>query len=70
MDGGAEENRTPDLSIANATLSLLSYRPKSPLQSVRANHLFDKGHRHNTYSPDDLSTVRSLQRLNQANQNF
>ncbi len=25
--GGAEENRTPDLSIANATLSRLSYRP-------------------------------------------
>ena len=25
--GGAEENRTPDLRIANATLSQLSYRP-------------------------------------------
>ena len=25
--GGAEEDRTPDLSIANATLSQLSYRP-------------------------------------------
>lgn len=27
--GGAEEDRTPDLRIANATLSQLSYRPKS-----------------------------------------
>lgn len=25
--GGAEEDRTPDLRIANATLSHLSYRP-------------------------------------------
>ncbi len=28
--GGAEEDRTPDLRIANATLSQLSYRPKGP----------------------------------------
>ncbi len=27
IDGGAEEDRTPDLSIANATLSQLSYGP-------------------------------------------
>ena len=27
--GGAEEDRTPDLRIANATLSQLSYRPES-----------------------------------------
>ncbi len=27
--GGAEEDRTPDLRIANATLSQLSYRPKT-----------------------------------------
>ena len=27
MFGGAEEDRTPDLRIANATLSQLSYRP-------------------------------------------
>ena len=27
LSGGAEENRTPDLRIANATLSQLSYRP-------------------------------------------
>ncbi|MDB5795739.1 MAG: hypothetical protein JWR25_2118 [Noviherbaspirillum sp.] len=27
VDGGAEEDRTPDLRIANATLSQLSYRP-------------------------------------------
>ena len=26
--GGAEEDRTPDLRIANATLSHLSYRPE------------------------------------------
>ena len=26
--GGAEEDRTPDLRIANATLSQLSYRPR------------------------------------------
>ena len=26
--GGPEEDRTPDLRIANATLSQLSYRPK------------------------------------------
>ncbi len=28
-NGGAEEDRTPDLRIANATLSQLSYRPIS-----------------------------------------
>src|SRR3546814_13089882 len=28
--GGAEEDRTPDLRIANATLSQLSYRPPVP----------------------------------------
>ena len=27
--GGAEEDRTPDLRIANATLSQLSYRPSA-----------------------------------------
>jgi hypothetical protein len=27
LDGGPEEDRTPDLRIANATLSQLSYRP-------------------------------------------
>jgi hypothetical protein len=27
MIGGPEEDRTPDLRIANATLSQLSYRP-------------------------------------------
>jgi hypothetical protein len=27
ISGGAEEDRTPDLRIANATLSQLSYRP-------------------------------------------
>lgn len=29
LNGGAEEDRTPDLRIANATLSQLSYRPVS-----------------------------------------
>ena len=28
VNGGAEEDRTPDLRIANATLSQLSYRPE------------------------------------------
>ena len=28
VSGGAEENRTPDLRIANATLSQLSYGPR------------------------------------------
>ena len=27
LDGGAEEDRTPDLRVANATLSQLSYGP-------------------------------------------
>jgi hypothetical protein len=31
--GGAEEDRTPDLRIANATLSQLSYRP-IPVDSI------------------------------------
>ena len=30
MLGGAEEDRTPDLRIANATLSQLSYGPTMP----------------------------------------
>ena len=29
VDGGAEEDRTPDLCIANAALSQLSYGPES-----------------------------------------
>lgn len=33
--GGAEEDRTPDLRIANATLSQLSYRPKARPQLYR-----------------------------------
>ena len=32
--GGAEEDRTPDLRIANATLSQLSYRPIVPADST------------------------------------
>ena len=31
LDGGAEEDRTPDLRIANATLSQLSYGPSDLL---------------------------------------
>ena len=31
--GGAEEDRTPDLRIANATLSQLSYGPTAPFLS-------------------------------------
>ncbi len=33
-DGGAEEDRTPDLRIANATLSQLSYGPVSNTDST------------------------------------
>ena len=33
--GGAEEDRTPDLRIANATLSQLSYRPIAELRYCR-----------------------------------
>jgi hypothetical protein len=39
--GGAEEDRTPDLRIANATLSQLSYRPEDPNTS-RGNALAAK----------------------------
>ena len=40
MNGGAEGNRTPDLRIANATLSQLSYGPKSKTaQSVASEVL-------------------------------
>jgi hypothetical protein len=39
-NGGAEEDRTPDLRIANATLSQLSYRPENEraLYSLIRNH--------------------------------
>ena len=37
--GGAEENRTPDLRIANATLSQLSYRPVKAVLDSRWHHL-------------------------------
>ena len=30
LDGGAKGDRTPDLGIANAALSQLSYRPSPP----------------------------------------
>src|SRR5437764_1165348 len=33
-NGGAEEDRTPDLRIANATLSQLSYRPTRPVAGL------------------------------------
>ena len=34
--GGAEEDRTPDLCIANAALSQLSYGPTAPILVYRA----------------------------------
>ncbi len=37
--GGAEEDRTPDLRIANATLSQLSYRPEAVYDNTRPNPL-------------------------------
>jgi hypothetical protein len=36
VDGGDEEDRTPDLRIANATLSQLSYAPKTIQNSSAA----------------------------------
>src|SRR5690606_5518270 len=36
--GGAEEDRTPDLRIANATLSQLSYRPHASRQVRSEEH--------------------------------
>src|SRR5690606_17570990 len=41
--GGAEEDRTPDLRIANATLSQLSYRPIYRLSGIKAAQLLDPG---------------------------
>ena len=38
MSGGAEEDRTPDLRIANAALSQLSYGPKS-IEPSRQNQV-------------------------------
>ena len=37
--GGAEEDRTPDLRIANATLSQLSYGPVKSLEYQAYNKL-------------------------------
>jgi hypothetical protein len=37
LDGGEEEDRTPDLRIANATLSQLSYPPHHGRQSTKRN---------------------------------
>src|SRR5690242_1092322 len=34
ISGGAEEDRTPDLRIANATLSQLSYRPTCSASAI------------------------------------
>ncbi len=44
LGGGAEEDRTPDLCIANATLSQLSYSPPSmspkiPVDALNGNHI-------------------------------
>lgn len=41
--GGAEEDRTPDLRIANATLSQLSYRPNSQPSYTRISALGNRG---------------------------
>jgi hypothetical protein len=39
-NGGAEEDRTPDLRIANATLSQLSYRPNDARsQTIQENFI-------------------------------
>ena len=38
-DGGEEEDRTPDLRIANATLSQLSYPPTESPQSIKRSVL-------------------------------
>ncbi len=38
MYGGAEEDRTPDLRIANATLSRLSYGPTINVYIYRTNN--------------------------------
>lgn len=42
--GGAEEDRTPDLRIANATLSQLSYRPNSRSSYTRISALGNRGY--------------------------
>ena len=42
--GGDEEDRTPDLRIANATLSQLSYVPVNPLPKIFANILTGSTH--------------------------
>jgi hypothetical protein len=39
--GGAEEDRTPDLRIANATLSQLSYRPNQTRPKLYQNSYRD-----------------------------
>ena len=39
MNGGAMENRTPDLRVANATLYQLSYDPTKDALSVPAESL-------------------------------
>ena len=39
MDGGAMENRNPDLRVANATLYQLSYDPTKDALSVPAESL-------------------------------
>jgi hypothetical protein len=37
LDGGEEEDRTPDLRIANATLSQLSYPPDENNSSMKVS---------------------------------
>ncbi len=38
---GAEGNRTPDLSVANAALSQLSYGPRNGRERTRTSDLYD-----------------------------
>ena len=38
LDGGEEEDRTPDLRIANATLSQLSYPPTTGGSLSKGGH--------------------------------
>ena len=40
VDGGEEEDRTPDLRIANATLSQLSYPPTPSVSLAHAPRAF------------------------------
>ena len=55
MNGGAEEDRTPDLRIANATLSQLSYRPKSSKTETIQENSRAVQNAGNSYSKDSVA---------------